>query len=137
MPNTIAEYYTDELNEWNNAIIFHNNEINEFEHKLGEVISRNSIVGIAEKVEAHQNLLNKATEKFYKLAMEIQEQEAALKTDTALIDNTLINDDIEKRQIELRSKMQRAEKDYIDIKFDCYNFLSDTLKKRKNNENNL
>lgn len=131
MPNTIAEYYTDELVDWNNAIIFYNNEMDEFEHKLAEVISRNSIVGIAEKVEAHQSLLNKVSEKFYKLEMEIQQQEAALKTDSTLIDNALINDEIEKRQMELRSKIQAAEKEYIDIKFNCYNFLSDTLRKKK------
>lgn len=131
MPNTIAEYYTDELDEWNNAIIFYNSEMDEFEHKLAEVISRNSIVGIAEKVEAHQNLLNQVSEKFYKLEMEIQEQQESLKTDSTLIDNTLINDAIEKRQMELRQKIQATEKEYIDIKFDCYNFLSGTLKKKK------
>ncbi|QEC66255.1 hypothetical protein FRZ67_02635 [Panacibacter ginsenosidivorans] len=131
MPNTIAEYYTDELVDWNNAIVFYNNEMDEFDHKLAEVISRNSIVGIAEKVEAHQSLLNKVSEKFYKLEMEIQQQETALKTDSMLIDNASINDTIEKRQMELRSKIQAAEKEYIDIKFGCYNFLSDTLRKKK------
>lgn len=131
MPNTIAEYYTDELAEWNNAIIFYNNEMDEFEHKLAEVISRNSMTGIAEKVEAHQNQLNQVSEKFYTLEIEIHDQEEALKTDDTLIDNTQINDDIEKRQMELRRKIQATEKEYIDIKFDCYNFLSGTLKKRK------
>lgn len=131
MPNSIAEYYTEELDEWNDTIIYYNDEMVELGNKLAEVIRRNSIVGIAQKVEAHQKLLHQVSEKFNKLETDIQQQEAALKTDSTLIDNTLINDEIEKRQLELRNQMQAAEKEYIDVKFDCYNFLSGTLKKKK------
>ena len=131
MPNTIAEYYIDELLEWNKTINFYNGEVEEFTQKLGDIIRRNSIPGIAARVEAHQTLLNRLSEKFYKLQMLMKEQEAVLKTDSTLIDDTLINTETEKRQNELRRKMQAAEKEYIDVKFDCYNFLSETLKKRK------
>ena len=67
MPTNIAEYYISELLDWNNAIIFYNEEMEEIEQKLAEVISRNSIVGIAEKVEFQQTLLNDVSDKFYKL----------------------------------------------------------------------
>jgi hypothetical protein len=130
MPNIIAEYYTDEIVEWNNSITLYSEEMDELERKLGEVIRRNSIVGIAEKVEAHQDLLNGLSDRFYKLQIEIEQQEAALKTDSTLIDDTLINDKTEKQQAELRRKMQAAVKEYIDVKFDCNNFLSGTLKKK-------
>ena len=43
MPTTIAEYYIAELLDWNNEIIFYNEEMEEIEQKLGEIISRNSI----------------------------------------------------------------------------------------------
>jgi hypothetical protein len=131
MPNIIAEYYTDEIVEWNNSITLYSEEMDELERKLGEVIRRNSIVGIAEKVEAHQDLLNGLSDRFYKLQIEIEQQEAALKTDSTLIDDTLINDKTEKQQAELRRKMQAAVKEYIDVKFDCNNFLSGTLKKKE------
>src|SRR5665647_1505768 len=130
MPNTIAEYYTDELLDWNKSIIFYNHEMHEFTQKLGDVIRRNSIVGIVEKVEVHQTMLNWLSEKFYKIQLEIQQQETALKTDSTFIDDTLIKNETENRQVELRRKMQSAEKEYIDIKFECYNFLSGTLKKK-------
>jgi hypothetical protein len=131
MATTIAEYYTDELIKWHNAVVFYNNEIHEFGQKLAEVIRRNSIVGIAQKVEAHQTLLNHSAAKFYKLQKAIQQQQAVLKTDSKLVDDTLINNEAEKRQAGLRRMMQAAEKEYIDVKFDCYNFLSGTLKKKK------
>jgi len=131
MATTIAEYYTDELIKWNNAVVFYNNEIHEFSQKLEEVIRRNSIVGIAKKVEAHQTLLNQSADKFSSLQKAIQQQEAALKTDSTLVDDTLMNNETEKRQTGLRIMMQAAEKEYIDVKFDCYNLLSGTLKKKK------
>jgi hypothetical protein len=131
MPNTIAEYYTDELLEWNKSIIFYNSEVEELTQKLGDVIRRNSIAGIAAKVEAHQTLFNRLSEKFYKLQTLMKEQEAVLKTDSTLIDDTLINTETEKQQNELRRKILVAEKEYIDVKFDCYNFLSETLNKKK------
>ena len=129
MANIIAEYYSDELLDWNNSINFYNTEMNIIEQKLGEIIRRNSIKGIAEKVEAHQDMLNKATDIFYKIQIDIQQQETAIKTDSTLVDDSFINSETGKQQNELRRKMQEAEKEYIEIKFACYNFLSATLKK--------
>ena len=131
MATPISKYYKDELGEWNNTILFYRNELGEFGVKLSEVIRRNSIVGIAKKVEGYQMKLNNAADKFYKLQLEMQQQEASLKTDSTLIDDSLVNNEIEQRQVELRRKMHEVENEYIDVKFDCYNFLSQTLKKKK------
>lgn len=129
MGTTIAEYFTDELVEWNRLIAFYNREMDEFEHKLAEVIQRNTIPNIAVKVENEQDKLNAVSEKFNRLQVQIQQQEAALKTNSTLIDNALINTETEKQQNELRCNMQQTEKEYIDTKYGCYNFLSGTLKK--------
>lgn len=129
MPNTIAVYYTDELMEWKRLITFYNVEMAELENKLAEVIQRNTIPNIAAKVENHQDKLNAASEKFSWLGVQIQQQEAALKTNSTLIDDTLINTETEKRQNELRRNMQQVEKEYIDARYECHNFLSGTLKK--------
>ena len=130
MPTNIAEYYISELLDWNNAIIFYNEEMEEIEQKLAEVISRNSIVGIAEKVEFQQTLLNDVSDKFYKLQNEIQEQSGSLQSDGKLKEDALISNDYELKQFEIRQKMNIVEKDYIDKKLNCYNFLSATLKNK-------
>jgi hypothetical protein len=131
MPNTIAEYYKDELIDWNNSILFHNKEMQEMTQKLAEVIRRNSIEGIGEKVEAHQALLNHLSDAFYQLQLSIQEQHASLKTDSRLIDDTLVGGETERRQNDIRRRMQETVKAYVDVKFNCYNFLSGTLRKNK------
>ena len=129
MPTNIAEYYISELLDWNNAIIFYNEEMEEIEQRLEEVINRNSIVGIADKVEVQQTLINEVSDKFYKLQNEIQEQSGSLQSDGKLKEDALISNDYELQQFEIRQKMNKVEKEYIDKKLNCYNFLSTTLKK--------
>jgi hypothetical protein len=106
MATTIAEYYTDELAEWNRVIGFYNQETDEFEHKLAEVIHRNTIPHIAAKVDHEQDKLNRISRKFYRLLGQIQQQEAALKTNSAFIDDELLKAETEKQQNELRRNMQ-------------------------------
>ena len=130
MTTNIAEYYLDELIKWNKLIDFYNQELEDFEIKLAEVIQRNTIPGIAGKVEAEQDKLNAISHKFYSLQDKILQQESKLKSDHEFISDTLINTEIEKQQSDLRQNMKQLEKEYIDIKYDCYNFLSGTLKKR-------
>jgi hypothetical protein len=129
MPTTIAEYYSDELVDWNDSIQHYNEELDGLETKLEEVIRRNSIIGIAEKVEAHQFLINQVSDKFYALLLAFKKQEDAIRKDSTFLDDSLIDREIENQQADLRRQMQAAEKEVIDVKFDCYNFLSGILKK--------
>lgn len=129
MATTIAQYFTDELVDWEQSINFYREELKELEEKLLEVIRRNCIVDIAARAGVRQNLLDKISYKFSGLQLEIKLQETKLKTDSTLVDNSLINNETENHQAELRRKMQATEKEYIDVKFECYNFLYQTLKK--------
>jgi hypothetical protein len=126
---TIAEYYLDELIDWNDSINFYIGEIAVFEQKLVEIIRRNTITDIAKKVEVELAKFIALLEKFNRLQINIQKQNAALQTDEELIENLSISIETEKLENELRNKMKALEKEYIDVKFDCYNFLSGTLKK--------
>jgi len=128
MPATIATYYFDELEDWNHSIDFCHEEIAALTEKLNEVIRRNSIVDIANKVEAQQDSLDKFTSQFHKLQSEIKEQEIALISDSTLADDKSINDSMIQRQDLLRRNMQAAEKEYIDVKYNCHYFLSHLYK---------
>lgn len=129
MGTILTEYFTDELIEWNRLISFNNREMSEIENKLAEVIRRNNIPHIAAKAEEQQDKLNAVAEKFRRLQSLILRQQAILKTDSTLIDDKLVDPEIQKRQNEMRHKMQQTEKEYIDAKFDCYNFLAQILGK--------
>lgn len=129
MPTVKAGYYTDELINWNESIIFYSQEIAALEQKLIEVLRRNSIIGIASKVETQQAALDRLHDKFHRLDVAIRQQETILKADHSLVDDTLINSETEKQQAELRHEIQSVEKGFIDAKYNCYNFLAGTLKK--------
>ena len=130
MPTTIAKYYTDELVEWVRLMNFYNSEIDQFEVKLAEVIQRNTIRGIGAKVEAHQEKLNAVSQKFRQLQKRIMEQEGWLKTDSTFIDNAAIKGETDEEQKQIREKIQEIEREYIDVKYGCYEFLSETLNKQ-------
>jgi predicted RND superfamily exporter protein len=130
MATNIAAYYLEELVDWRSNILRYSREMEEFEKRLEEVIRRNSIAGIAEMVEAQQSLLNKVAVKFHSLQAVIRKQESGIKTDSILKDDSSIDTAVEQTQAVLRAKMQKAEKEYIDVKFGCYQFLSGTLKKK-------
>ena len=131
MKTTIAGYYIVELANWMRQIGLYNREITEFGLKLAEVIQRNTIPHIAEKVEAQQSSLNKVAAKFRRLQTLIDQQHSGLKTDGSLLDNTLIDEGTNGSQNELRQQMEKAEKFYLQVKYGCYHFLSETLKKQK------
>jgi hypothetical protein len=133
MITAITGYYTDEIADWSSSINFYDAEISGLEKKLGEVIRQDGIVDLAGKVEAQQKLLDIAADKFYKLQTEFEQQESALKTDEIFTDDSQFAVETEIKQDKLRVKMREAVKEYIDVKFDCYNFLSEVMKKRKKN----
>lgn len=128
MDHSIAAYYATELGEWNGLIEFHYREIEAMESKLLEVIQRNSIPGIALKAEAEIARLNKSAGLFRKLQKGIWQQQAALKKDSGLKEDSDLDSKTGIREDTLRSHMKAAEQAYIENKYACYDFLSATLK---------
>ncbi len=131
MANMLSEFYVDELTEWNRSIVFYNEELDELEEKLGEIIHRNTVPHIAEKVDAEQKKMNVVSEKFYWLQARIQLQEESMFTDEEFIDDTLVDQQKEDQQAALRLDMQQSEKEYVDTKYAIYTFISDTLRRQR------
>ncbi|WP_395627311.1 hypothetical protein [Daejeonella sp.] len=128
MAKTIAEHYSEELENWDQSLKFYATEMDHIESKLYEILRRNSVVGLAEKVNSYQTLLGNLSEKFDSILESIEEQEAELTSDGQLLEDALINFETEKLQSELRQKMKGVEKKFISVKYDCNNFLTEVLK---------
>ena len=129
MSITIAKHYFNELNGWNKSMAFHLKDILELEKSLGQIISRNSIVDIAAKVEVHQLLIDKITDKIHSLQSEISVQEKSLKNDNEFIADEEIAGPIEKKQSMLTRRIKHIEKEFVDVKFYCNAFLTEMLKR--------
>ena len=124
MATSKAEYFIDEMTDWKRTIAFHVNEIYGLTIRLAEVIQRNSIPDIAAKVEKHQHKLNDISNTFQRLQILLRRQEASLKTDANLIDDSQIKTETEEFQNDLRKKVHEIEKKFIDTKNDCRSFLA-------------
>lgn len=129
MSKKIAEYFLDELISWEQSIHFYKEEMSALGLQLDEIIQRNSIVDIAAKVEAHQILLNEILDRFNNILIEILRQKKIIQPQSGVLSDIDLSNQIRYQQDDLRSLVQNAEKEYIDVKYFCYEFLSETLNK--------
>lgn len=127
MSTRIAEYFAEENLDWSESIQDLYDEIDIINERLSEVIRRNSISGIADKVEVYQNELDRVSDNIEAIEAEIGIQEVAIKQGDDYIEDRMVDPSIERRQESLRERMKDAEKEYIEVKFACYQFLSDLL----------
>jgi hypothetical protein len=128
MKNNVARYFLDEIEEWRRDIETINDEIVTIEKKLEAIVRQNSITGIAAATEAHQSLLDAQMRQFDVLHDEFNRQEVILSPGQEPVDNDALLQTLRERQNELREKMKTAEKEYLDIKFSCHDFVSQMLK---------
>ncbi len=128
MKNNVARYFLDEIEKWRKDIETINDEIVTIEKKLEAIVRQNSITGIAAATEAHQSLLDAQLRQFDVLHEEFNRQEVILSPGEEPVDNDALLQTLRERQNELREKMKTAEKEYLDIKFSCHDFVSQMLK---------
>ena len=128
MDTNLAQRYFEELENWSDSIKFYSIELDHLESKLYEVIRRNSIVGIAEKVNVYQNSLTNLSEKFDSLLENINIQESEINNEGKLLEDSHISFEMDKQQVDLRKKMKTLEKKFIDAKYNCNTFLLGSLK---------
>jgi hypothetical protein len=129
MSKKITSFYDDELNIKKVSLLFYLDEINKLEKSLNEIIMRNSIVDIAAKVEVHQLLLSKMTNKFNGCLTEIKQQKLDIRKDDELILDKEVTKEIENQMSLFSMNFKHLEQEYIDIKYYCNNFLEEMLKK--------
>jgi hypothetical protein len=129
MSKDITQHYLDELENWGESIVFYTSSIEKLHEHLNQIIIRNSIVDIAAKVEVHQLLLEKINTKLNQLKVEIHEQESVLMKGGNLLENSEMTNEIDLQQSNLTARVKSCEKEFIDVKYYCNEFLSETLKK--------
>jgi len=124
MAATKAGYFVDEITDWKRTIAFHIDEIYGLTVKLAELVQRNSIPNLAAKVEKHQDKLNGLSKKFSTLLLQFRRQEAMLKTDSTLLDDSQIKTETETYQKGIRQMLHDTEKEFIEVKNNCQSFLA-------------
>jgi len=129
MQQSVSEYYITELADWNRSIDFYDTEIADMEDKLNEIIHQNTIPNLAANTERFLNSMDVQRNIFLVIQHLIQQQETRLYKNDNPEENAEITTETKDEQNSIRDKMQSAEKNYIDAKYGCYNFLSGLLNK--------
>ena len=119
-----AGYFIDEILDWKRTIAFHIDEIYGLTGKLAELVRRNSIPNLAARVEKHQAKLDGLSKKFSMLLLQFRRQEAMLKTDSELLDDSKIKPETESYQKDIRQMLHDTQKEFIDVKNNCQSFLA-------------
>ncbi|HEY1115168.1 MAG TPA: hypothetical protein VGE66_16470 [Chitinophagaceae bacterium] len=131
MTSSLASYYNNELEEWKDVLHFHAQEIEEFEVWLGEIIQGNTVPNLAAQAEHYFAQFAGQRHRFETLAGKVYGLQGQLLKDDEPVADELITPGIEASQNTLRDQMLEAEKGFLELKYHCHKFISDTLGKQK------
>lgn len=136
MTNSIAGYYINELDGWKEILDFNMERIDELYEEVREMLSSNTIINLAKKVEYHLNQLHASKENLAKLHFKLNEYERKFYPEQRAITNDSITKEMKAYQQQLRREMHQLEKEYVDVKYDCDRFLADTITAQNSKPNN-
>jgi len=127
MAISIAEYYTNELDDWKDSIYLHLERISESEEHLNELLHYNTIPNLAANVEHNINQLFLLRQNLLGLNRKISFLKEKLFSKDAPVRDELITDEIKKQQKEIRDNIYKVEKEFLDIKHACDVFISSAI----------
>jgi len=137
MTSSIAEYYLDELYDWKTAIDLYVEEIDDAEEWLKDVLRFNTIPDLASKVEKHINQLFMSKQNLLYLRTFVQSFEKQLYKKHAPVNNENITEEQKEKQKQLRKDMHNVEKEYLEVKYNCDDFLAYAVAIQNRNKNSL
>ena len=117
------EYFHNELSDWKKLLLFFKDEIRIFNHRLADVLDRNSKVEILAQVEQFQNQFILQNEQFDILRHEVHLIEAGVEKNL-LLQGKSFSEQALKDQHLLRERIFQAERIFLETKHEFYRFLS-------------
>ncbi len=123
---SLADFCHKELNDWASMLVFFENEMNSFKKWLMEISTKNSKPHVMKQVEHFQNQFIVQKDNFDILNHEIKLHQQLIAKEMQF-SNIFDNMDITDQQYFLRDKMHTAEKIFIALKHEFYNFAGRVL----------
>jgi len=128
MPKDLPPSYNDEINSWIHSIDFYLDELLTIQNRLGAVIARNTIVGIAAKTEVHQLIVGKIENKLSVMKKEMETMKKQYsKKKKPKNDDTLKG--YEEKISSMREDIRKIEKEFAEVKFHCNDFIAEMMRK--------
>lgn len=127
MTTSIAEYYLDELYDWKSAVDLYLTKVDDSEEWLRSLQDSDSVPELAAKTEHYLNQLFLSKENLSSVRSAIQSSERKLYKEQAPVSNDAVTENLKIQQRKLRQDMHRVEKDYLDVKYECDEFLANAV----------
>ncbi|GAB4092561.1 hypothetical protein [Flaviaesturariibacter terrae] len=127
MAATVSEYYIHEIADWRALIGFYLEEIEEAEVLLEEVLELNTVPNLAETTEIHLRTLTAARESLLLRKRQIDQLEPSLYEKDIPVDNDHLQPALVDRMKALRKELFSSEREYLEKKYLCDDFLADTI----------
>ena len=112
-----------ELNLWLNEFKFYKDEIQIFNHRLEDIVSRNTKQEVLQQLEHFQNQYIRQSEVIDELRHEVKQHENMLEKEVennpVAVDHRHVED-----HTELRDQMEQFKKIYYDLKVEFMKFLT-------------
>lgn len=122
MPISITSYFLDELIALDERATVSLSEIPGLKTKILDVIHRDGVIELATNAEHLLELLSGIKQLFEMLHKTIRKQQNNLKESVTLV----VSNELRNRQESIRNRMLETERNYLDIKYGCLDFLSGT-----------
>jgi hypothetical protein len=130
MANSIAEYYINELENWQDSIDLHLEQASGAEALLNEILHYNTVPHLAANVEHYINQLFVSMQKLMDLDKRIIAAKEKLAIKKAPVNDKLVNDNLIQQQKEIRMDMYKTEKEYLETKYANDDFIAQVIGKQ-------
>lgn len=124
MKNNLLVYYREEMADWRKTLAFSLGEINRLESELHEILSRDSIPDLAYKAESLMRRLATSQNELLILLEQLKLQEQDY-NEAAGIENLVDMSRLKEGQRKIRNSMRLLEQNFINIKYDSQDFISE------------
>lgn len=127
MTTSIAEYYLDELYDWKSAIELYIEGIDESTEWLKTILKLDSVPALAANVEHYLSLLQLSRQNLNEIKSSIGSSERKLYANKIPVTNETLSEQVRKEHTQLRRQMHIVEKAYLDVKYECDEYLANLV----------
>ena len=129
MSNRVSEYYFNEIEGWKNSIDYYDRQIDQEIQWLEDIISLNTIPGLASSVQHFIKKFDEKRNAWKELKTAILEFGTTLydEENDEYLEDEFLEEDLVLRHRDQRDRMRRMEREYLDLKYAADQFIADTL----------
>ena len=127
MNSSITDFFSLELEGWNESLSFYKDEISRSSDWLQSIVRLNTIPDLGIRVKKYFSAYERIQEEIDAILVKIKKMSAGLEEEEGMQNEKMVHETVIREQHELRSGMQELEKKYIGLKYECDEFVANTL----------